>query len=95
MNKSVTGSRPESGWATAGWLDSLKRLLTVSEFLIFLVVIVLFVVGAIVNPRFLGIENLKIMTRDTAILANTGPYQQRQDNPHPDWQPQLDHKVGR
>lgn len=69
MNKIATGSRPESRWATAGWADSLKRLLTVSEFLIFLVVIVLFVIGAIVNPRFLGIENLKIMTRDTAILA--------------------------
>jgi ribose transport system permease protein len=43
--------------------------LRVPEFLIFLVVIVLFVIGAIVNPRFLGIENLKIVTRDTAILA--------------------------
>jgi ribose transport system permease protein len=34
-----------------------------------LVVIVLFVIGAIVNPRFVGLENQKIMTRDTAILA--------------------------
>jgi ribose transport system permease protein len=39
------------------------------EFLIFLVVIMLLIVGAVVNPRFLGVENLKIMTRDTAILA--------------------------
>ncbi|MFN8459370.1 MAG: hypothetical protein U0401_32755 [Anaerolineae bacterium] len=33
------------------------------------VVIVLFLVGAIVNPRFVGLENQKIVTRDTAILA--------------------------
>jgi ribose transport system permease protein len=49
--------------------ETLKRLFGVSEFLIFLVVIVLFIVGAIVNPRFLGVENQKVMTRDAAILA--------------------------
>lgn len=48
---------------------SLVALFKVPEFLIFLVVIVLFIIGAIVNPRFLGIENLKIMSRDAAILA--------------------------
>ena len=69
MNKTATGSRPESGLAASGWADSLKRLLTVSEFLIFLVVVALFVIGAVVNPRLFGIENLKIITRDTAILA--------------------------
>src|SRR5687768_14753316 len=47
----------------------LVALLKVPEFLIFLVVVLLLVIGAIVNPRFLGIENVKIMTRDTAILA--------------------------
>jgi ribose transport system permease protein len=49
--------------------DTLKGVFTTPEFLIFVVVIILFIIGAVVNPRFMGIENLKILTRDTAILA--------------------------
>lgn len=49
--------------------DAVQNLLRVPELVIFLVVIILFVIGAIVNPRFLGVENLKIITRDAAILA--------------------------
>ena len=41
----------------------------VTEFVILLIVLVLLIVGAIINPRFVSIDNLKIMTRDTAILA--------------------------
>jgi ribose transport system permease protein len=48
---------------------SLVALFKVPEFLIFLVVLVLLIIGAIVNPRFLGVENLKIVSRDAAILA--------------------------
>jgi ribose transport system permease protein len=40
-----------------------------SEFILFLVILALLGLGAIVNPRSIGIENLKIMSRDTAILA--------------------------
>lgn len=57
------------GQAAAGLGDILGRLLRVPEFVMFLVVIVLFLIGAIVNPRFIGVENQKIVTRDTAILA--------------------------
>lgn len=69
MNNTATGSKPASGQLIAGLIDTVKGLFKVSEFIIFLVVIVLLIIGAVVNPRFLGIENIKIMTRDTAILA--------------------------
>jgi ribose transport system permease protein len=36
---------------------------------LFLVVVVLLLVGFAINPRFLAIDNLKIMSRDSAILA--------------------------
>lgn len=47
----------------------MRRLLKVSEFVIFLVVVILLIGGALINPRIMGVENLKIITRDTAILA--------------------------
>ncbi|MBK8902516.1 MAG: ABC transporter permease [Anaerolineaceae bacterium] len=50
-------------------VDGLKGIVTAPEFLNIVVVIILFLIGAFVNPRFIGIENLKILTRDTAILA--------------------------
>lgn len=40
-----------------------------TEVIIFLIVVFLFIIGGIINPRFLGIENLKILTRDSAMLA--------------------------
>lgn len=69
MDKVATSPRSSIGQTIAGLIEMIRGLFKVSEFLIFLVVVVLFVIGAIVNPRFLGIENQKIMTRDTAILA--------------------------
>lgn len=69
MNKVVTGSGRDMVQPATGLVETIKRLFRVSEFLIFLVVIALFVIGAIVNPRFLGLENQKVMTRDAAILA--------------------------
>ncbi len=65
MDNTVTKSKSGSGRALSGW----TKLFAAPEFLIFLVVIILFIIGAVVNPRFIGIENLKILTRDTAILA--------------------------
>jgi ribose transport system permease protein len=49
--------------------ETIMRLLTTPEFIIFLMIIVLMIVGGIINPRFLGTENLKIVSRDVAILA--------------------------
>ena len=49
--------------------ERVKALFGQPEFILFLVIILLLALGAVVNPRSVGIENLKIMTRDTAILA--------------------------
>lgn len=51
------------------FIELIKRLLRVTELMILVAVIALLIVGAIANPNFLHIENLKIMTRDVAILA--------------------------
>jgi ribose transport system permease protein len=44
-------------------------ILRSNELVLFLVVLVLLLVGFVINPRFLAIDNLKIITRDAAILA--------------------------
>ena len=49
--------------------ERVKALFGQPEFILFLVIVFLIALGAVVNPRTVGIENLKIMTRDTAILA--------------------------
>jgi ribose transport system permease protein len=41
----------------------------VTEFVLFLIVLVLLIGGGLINPRFLTLENVKIMSRDIAILA--------------------------
>ncbi|NLF76556.1 MAG: ABC transporter permease [Chloroflexi bacterium] len=46
-----------------------KSLFKITEFVIFLVVILLLFVGWLVNPNLLASGNLKIMTRDIAILG--------------------------
>ena len=53
----------------AGFLEIVRNLFKVTEFVIFLLVIVLLIIGGILNPNFLNIENLKIISRDVAILA--------------------------
>jgi len=68
MASTVTKSRADGG-ARSRVSEAVQTLLRVPELVILLVVIILFVIGGIVNPRFLGVENLKIVTRDTAILA--------------------------
>lgn len=69
MSEAVTRAGSSQSRARLGPMAALKNLFMVPEFVIFLVVVILFVVGAIINPRFIGIENQKIMTRDAAILA--------------------------
>ena len=65
---SMTPPTAPSAPAPTG-MDTVRRWLKVSEFIIFLVVIFLLLIGSLINPRVLGIENLKIITRDTAILG--------------------------
>ncbi len=49
--------------------ESFKNLFKVTEFVMFLVVIMLIVFGQLKNPNLLKEGNLKIMTRDIAILG--------------------------
>jgi predicted ABC-type sugar transport system permease subunit len=49
--------------------QNIRRSLSVPQFVLFLIVLVLLAVGGIINPRFLGVDNMKIVTRDIAILA--------------------------
>ena len=60
--ESVPGARQ----ASAG---SLRRLLSKNEVLLFLVVILLIVGGMMINRNLVSGDNLKIMTRDIAILG--------------------------
>jgi ribose transport system permease protein len=65
----VDKTSPVAGTAGASAGETLRRLLRNNEFLLLVFLAVLLIVGAIINPRFIGIENLKIMSRDIAILA--------------------------
>jgi ribose transport system permease protein len=65
----VKGDGTRSTAARRGIWESIKGLFKVTEFVIFLIVIVLLVVGTIINPRLMDGDNLKIMTRDVGILA--------------------------
>ena len=51
------------------WRQNLRQSLSVPQFVLFLIVLVLLIIGGIVNPRFVGVDNMKIVTRDIAILA--------------------------
>lgn len=74
MDKVTVGANPDAAQAVVahprpGIGELLLRPLKITEFVIFLMVVVLLIIGGMVNPRFLGVENMKIMTRDIAILA--------------------------
>lgn len=56
------------GPSQAGTRD-IRRLLTTNEFLLFIVVLLLLVGGTLANPNLLSGDNIKVMTRDIAILA--------------------------
>jgi ribose transport system permease protein len=49
--------------------QSIRRSLAVPQVVLFLIVLVLLAIGGIINPRFLSVDNMKIVTRDVAILA--------------------------
>jgi ribose transport system permease protein len=53
----------------AGLTGLLGKLLRTTEVAMLLVVIFLVVISAIINPRFIGLDNSKTLTRDTAILG--------------------------
>lgn len=49
--------------------QTIRKSLTVPQFILFLIVLALLAIGGVINPRFLGVDNMKIVTRDIAILA--------------------------
>jgi len=49
--------------------ESWRKIFRNNEFILFVVVMGLLVIGGIVNPNFLKLDNLKIISRDAAILA--------------------------
>src|SRR5688572_32447789 len=49
--------------------QTIRNSLAVPQFILFLIVLVLLAVGGVINPRFLGVDNMKIVTRDIAILS--------------------------
>jgi ribose transport system permease protein len=67
MQKTTAQTRTGAQSKTFG--ERLKALFGQPEFILFLVIILLMVIGTVVNPRSIGIDNLQIMFRDTAILA--------------------------
>jgi ribose transport system permease protein len=72
MEKDANLLNTETGRASAPtetWGQTIRSSLAVPQFVLFLIVIALLVIGGIINPRFLGVDNMKIVTRDIAILA--------------------------
>ena len=49
--------------------QAIRNAFTSPQFILFLVVIALLIIGGVINPRFLAVNNMKIVTRDIAILA--------------------------
>jgi ribose transport system permease protein len=49
--------------------QTIRRSLAVPQVVLFLIVLLLLVIGGVINPRFLSVDNMKIVTRDIAILA--------------------------
>ncbi|MBL8099581.1 MAG: ABC transporter permease [Anaerolineales bacterium] len=49
--------------------QTIRRSFAVPQVVLFVIVLVLLAVGGMINPRFLGVDNMKIVTRDIAILA--------------------------
>ena len=67
---SSSASKPSvDSRGTQTFATTLSTLLKANELVLVLVVIGLLLIGFAINPRFLALDNLKIMSRDSAILA--------------------------
>ncbi|MCU0508391.1 MAG: ABC transporter permease [Anaerolineae bacterium] len=49
--------------------ERIKGLFRITEFVLLLIIIGLFILGWVINPRFVNPGNLQILFRDTALLA--------------------------
>jgi ribose transport system permease protein len=68
MSSSTTKSSAEARDSRA-FAAGLSTLFRANEMVLFLVVVGLLLIGFVINPRFLTLDNVKIMSRDSAILA--------------------------
>jgi ribose transport system permease protein len=68
MSSSATKSNVDAP-DTRPFAALLSSVFRANELVLFLVVVVLLLVGFAINPRFLALDNVKIMSRDSAILA--------------------------
>jgi ribose transport system permease protein len=68
MSSSSTKSGVEAHQLRA-LTTGIATLFRTNEMVLFLIVVGLLVVGFAINPRFLALDNIKIMSRDSAILA--------------------------
>ncbi|HET9221360.1 MAG TPA: hypothetical protein VFO07_02595, partial [Roseiflexaceae bacterium] len=48
---------------------AVAALFRANELVLFVVVVALLLIGYVINPRFLALDNVKIMSRDAAILT--------------------------
>lgn len=79
MSKTETGQTVDQSTALGikksfitNLTTSLGESLKTTEMIMFLVLIVLVTVAALINPRFIGVDNLHTLTRDSAILGIAG-----------------------
>ncbi len=65
----VSAESGAAGAPTRSLGERIKGLFQITEFVLFLLLVVLFAVGGIINPRLLSMENLQVSLRDSAIIA--------------------------
>jgi ribose transport system permease protein len=55
--------------SSQGRLKNITGFFKQNEVILLLIVIILITIAGIINPRFIGVDNIKTMSRDIAILA--------------------------
>jgi ribose transport system permease protein len=68
----LSSSATESSVKSRGsrkFVTSLAGLFRANEMVLFLVVVLMLLIGFAINPRFLALNNIQLITRDTAVLA--------------------------
>src|SRR3712207_692081 len=68
MSSPATESHVEPG-DSRRLATSLATLFRANEMVLFLVVLLMLLIGFAINPRFLALNNLQLISRDTAVLA--------------------------
>src|SRR4051812_17091521 len=68
MRSSATKSAADAG-GSRRFGTSLATILRANELVLFVVLLALLAIGFVLNPRFLSLDNLKVTTRDSAILG--------------------------